>query len=152
LTTFSGSYCFEKNYNLTTVLLPSTLTSIIDGCFSYDPIPSIDLPVGLTTIGSSAFEGTSLSTLVLPSTVTTINNYAFWTNRLNTLTLYDETISIAKYAFRDSISDIYYRGSPGKTASDLEAEYATKYGDNDTLKPTASRTIHYVPYEDWHTE
>jgi hypothetical protein len=110
------------------------------------------LPSTLSTLGSYCFYNCGLSEFTIPSSITTISAYALYTNALKTLTLYDETISIANYAFRDSISDIYYRGSPGKTVSDLEAEYATKYGSNDTLKPTASRTVHYVPYEDWHTE
>ena len=106
----------------------------------------------LVTISYLAFDATSLSEVVLPSTVTTIGSSCFKTNTLKTLTLYDETISIQNNSFNNVIEDIYYRGSPGKTASDLETEYATKYGSNNALKPTATRSIHYVPYEDWHTE
>ena len=45
--------------------------------------------------------------------------------------------------------DIYYRGAQGKTVSDLETEYNTRCGNNDYLKPTETRTVHYIPYEDW---
>jgi hypothetical protein len=47
------------------------------------------------------------------------------------------------------MTDIYYRGAQGKTVEALETEYNTRYGNNSYLKPTTSRSVHYVPYEDW---
>lgn len=166
------------NTGLTQIVLPSTVTTLTSSCFRGTKISMADLgsctgitvlpdsifkdtnnlsivvlPSTLSTLGSYCFYNCGLSEITIPSSITTISAYALYTNALKTLTLYDENISFTGGSqFNNYIENVYYRGSQGKTAADLETEYLAKYGSNDTLKPTASRTVHYVPYEDWHTE
>ena len=166
------------NAGLTQIVLPSTVTTLASSCFRSTKISMADLgsctgiavlpdsifkdtnnlsivvlPSTLSTLGSFCFQNCGLSEITIPSSITTISAYALYTNALKTLTLYDENISFTGGSqFSNYIENVYYRGSQEKTASDLETEYLAKYGSNDALKPTASRIIHYVPYEDWHTE
>lgn len=92
---FSGS-------SLTEIVIPNSVTSILDNCFDYcnylqrvtlssslTEIPlnalwhcvvleSINIPEGVVTIGDGAFQGcSSLTNVTLPNTVTTLGEYAF---------------------------------------------------------------------------
>ena len=76
-----GDYAFGgSNYkNLTSVTLPSTLTTIganaFNGCSA---LMSIDLPEGLTSIGDSAFRSCGLTEITLPSTLKTLGASVFY--------------------------------------------------------------------------
>ena len=74
-----GNYAFSDCSGLTSLILPSSVTSIgysaFYGCIR---LTSLTLPSSVTSIGSSAFEGCrSLTSLILPSSVTEIGNSAF---------------------------------------------------------------------------
>jgi hypothetical protein len=63
---------------LTTVVLPNTITSIESNCFSTTPaLQNINLHEGITKIDSDAFEMSGLTSITIPSTVTTIGSDAF---------------------------------------------------------------------------
>ena len=144
------NYCFYSCPSLSSINLEN-VTSLGGSCFAFcSSLESISLNSSLTTIPVCCFSGTKLSSVEIPSTVTAISSSAFNTNTLKTLTMYDvNTINVSSYAL-PYLTDVYYRSyTPGKTASDLETEYSTRYGSNNQLKPTTSRTVHYVPYEDW---
>lgn len=74
-----GNYAFSGCSGLTSLTLPSNVTSIgysaFYGCIR---LTSLTLPSSVTSIGSSAFEGcSSLTSLILPSSVTSIGKSAF---------------------------------------------------------------------------
>lgn len=74
-----GNYAFSDCSGLTSLILPSNVTSIgysaFYGCIR---LTSLTLPSSVTSIGSSAFEGCrSLTSLTLPSSVTSIGKSAF---------------------------------------------------------------------------
>ena len=75
-----GNYAFEGCSGLTSITLPSGVTSIGDSAFSgCIGLTSITLPSGVTKIGNYAFEGCSgLTSLTLPSGVTEIGEGVFW--------------------------------------------------------------------------
>ena len=93
---------FSDRSNLTTIALPSSLTTIGDyafhGCSS---LTTIALPSSLTTIGDYAFHGCrSLTTIALPSSLTSIGNYAFYNcSRLTAIELPSLLTSIGEWAF-----------------------------------------------------
>ena len=130
-----GNYAFSDCSGLTSLILPSSVTSIgysaFYGCIRLtsltlpSSVTSIDgrafygcsslfgltLPSSVTSIGSSAFEGCrSLTSLILPSSVTEIGESAFrGCCSLASLTLPSSVTSIGKSAFEgcSGLTSIY---------------------------------------------
>ena len=70
---------FYKCYELTEIVLPSTLTSIEEKAFFRCDIRELTLPDTLTFIGKDAFSYCyNISELTIPETVTQIDEYAFY--------------------------------------------------------------------------
>ena len=107
-----GNYAFSDCSGLTSLILPSNVTSIgysaFYGCIR---LTSLTLPSSVTSIGSSAFYGCSgLTSLTLPSSVTEIGESAFeGCIRLASLTLPSSVTSIGKSAFEgcSGLTSIY---------------------------------------------
>ena len=97
-----GNYAFSDCSGLTSLILPSNVTSIgysaFYGCIR---LTSLTLPSSVTSIGSSAFYGCSgLTSLTLPSSVTSIDGRAFYgCSSLFGLTLPSSVTSIGSSAF-----------------------------------------------------
>ena len=97
-----GNYAFSGCRSLTSLILPSNVTSIgysaFYGCSS---LFGLTLPSSVTSIGSSAFEGCrSLTSLILPSSVTEIGSSAFYgCSGLTSLTLPSSVTSIGWATF-----------------------------------------------------
>lgn len=68
---------FAMFENLTSVTLPSTLTTIGKAALEECAFTTIDLPEGLTTIGDYSFQIGALTSITIPSTVTYIGEVAF---------------------------------------------------------------------------
>ena len=77
--TMIGEGIFDGCSGLTSVVIPSSVTTIEDGSFSgCSGLTSVMIPSSVTKIGISAFSGCSgLTSVVLPSSVTTIGSNAF---------------------------------------------------------------------------
>lgn len=145
-----GTSCFQNNYNLSSIDIENITTFGASAFYGCSNLTSVTLNSSLTLIPQSCFSAAGLISLEIPSTVVSISNFALSTSTLKDLILYDtNVISITNSAFSNSLSDIYYRGSPGKSVGDLETEYNSRYGNTTGLKPSTTRTIHYVPYEEW---
>ena len=107
-----GNYAFSDCSGLTSLILPSNVTSIgysaFYGCIR---LTSLTLPSSVTSIGSSAFEACyGLFSLTLPSSVTEIGESAFRGCRsLASLTLPSSVTSIGKSAFEgcSGLTSIY---------------------------------------------
>lgn len=74
-----GDYVFYGCSGLTSLTLPSSVTSIGRGAFyGCWKLTSLTIPSGVTSIGYSAFRGCSgLTNLTIPSSVTSIGDKAF---------------------------------------------------------------------------
>ena len=74
-----GNQAFDGCSSLTSLTLPSSVTSIGSSAFSgCSGLTSLTLPSSVTSIGESAFRGcSSLASLTLPSSVTSIGKSAF---------------------------------------------------------------------------
>ena len=97
-----GSSAFSGCSGLTSLTLPSSVTSIEWSAFSgCSGLTSLTLPSSVTSIGGSAFSGCSgLTSLTLPSSVTEIGWYAFsGCSGLTSLTLPSSVSSIGSFAF-----------------------------------------------------
>ncbi|HAH23255.1 MAG TPA: hypothetical protein DCL77_05785 [Prolixibacteraceae bacterium] len=70
---------FNKDKNLSYVLLPGSITSIGNGAFFFcDHLNSINIPGSVTSIGSLAFKYCkSLTSITIPASVTSIGDEAF---------------------------------------------------------------------------
>ena len=116
---------FSHCSNLTSIGIPSTVTSIGDRAFFFSGLTSINIPVGVTSIGYEAFRYCrDLSSVTVPDTVISIGDDAFsetyWYDNQNkglvyagkvaykykgtmpqdtSFTLKNDTVGIADYAF-----------------------------------------------------
>ncbi|MCD8019570.1 MAG: leucine-rich repeat domain-containing protein [Clostridiales bacterium] len=138
-----GKYAFGTYYyNLTSVTLPSTITSIGDSAFrDCSKLTSINLPSNITTIGSFAFEYcTGLKDISLPSSLISVGTCTFaHCSKLKSISIPVRTTVIAIKAFESctslkyifiptstteiqdgaflsctSLSDVYYAGTSAK--------------------------------------
>ena len=97
-----GDYVFYRCSGLTSLTLPSCVTSIgyqtFEGCSG---LTSLTIPSGVTSIGGGAFYGCSgLTSLTIPSGVTKIGIYAFdGCSGLTSLTLPSSVTSIGYQTF-----------------------------------------------------
>ena len=101
-----GNYAFEGCSGLTSITLPSGVTSIGDSAFSgCIGLTSITLPSGVTSIGDYAFSSCrGLTSLTLPSGVTEIGEGVFWECiGLTSLTLPSGLTKIGNSAFSGCI-------------------------------------------------
>ena len=75
-----GSFACWPYSNLTSVVLPNTLTEIESYAFGgSSELASINIPDGITSIGTYAFYGcTSLISIDIPNSVTSIGSQAFY--------------------------------------------------------------------------
>ena len=121
---------FYNNDNITSVVIPDSVTSIGDYAFAYCPnFRSVVIGDSVTSIGDSAFvrcpslssvvigEGvtsvgvwafydcTSLSSIVIPDSVTNIGEYAFCScSNLSSIIMGNSVTSIGNYTFCDCTS------------------------------------------------
>ena len=72
-------YAFLNASNLTSIVIPDSVTSIGEGAFSgCSSLTDIAIPDSVTSIGDSAFSNCrSLTSIVIPDSVTSINKYTF---------------------------------------------------------------------------
>jgi len=97
-----GGHAFSGCSSLTSLTLPSSVTSIGEFAFRYcSGLTSLTIPSGVTTIDYYAFaDCRGLTSLTLPSSVTSIGGHAFaWCSGLTSLTLHSSVTSIGDYAF-----------------------------------------------------
>ena len=97
-----GGHAFEKCSGLTRLTLPSSVNSIGEFAFRYcSGLTSLTIPSGVTTIDYYAFaDCRGLTSLTLPSSVTSIGGHAFaWCSGLTSLTLPSSVTSIGGHAF-----------------------------------------------------
>lgn len=93
---------FEKNYNLESVVLPTSLVVIGDGAFENTNISNIELPSNLKSIGKNAFISSKISEIIFPDSLEEIGASAFFNNKLTDITIPGSVKVIEASAFRDN--------------------------------------------------
>ena len=134
-----GNYAFEGCSGLTSLTLPTGITSIGYGAFiGCSGLTSLTLPAGTTWIGSCAFQGCSgLTSLNLPAGITEISGCAFiGCSGLTSLTLPVGITEIGGRAFE---------GCSGLTSIYVYAEKVPEIGSYVFEGVDAKRCTLYVP-------
>ena len=154
-----GDYAFYGCSGLTSLTIPSSVTSIGKSAFSgCSGLTSLTIPSSVTSIGESAFwDCSSLTSLTIPSSVTSIGNYAFYDcSSLTSLTIPSSVTSIGYAAFYDcssltsltipssvtSIGEAAFSGCSGLTSLTIPSS-VTSIG-NYALKGCSGLTSIYV--------
>ena len=72
------------------------------GCIG---LTSVSIPSSITTIGEGAFSGSSLTSLSIPASVTTINDFAFYRcEKITSVTIPESVTTIGKEAFAECVA------------------------------------------------
>ena len=91
-----------QNKQLTSVIIPNSVTNIYVHAFSSNQLTSVTIPTSVTSIGHSAFYGNKLTSVTIPNSVTSIGDYAFQSNQLTSITIPSSVTSIGDYAFKSN--------------------------------------------------
>ena len=141
-----GDYAFYGCSGLTSLTIPSSVTSIGSEAFSgCSGLTSLTIPSSVTSIGESAFwDCSGLTSLTIPSSVTSIGNYAFYDcSSLTSLTIPSSVTSIGNYALK---------GCSGLTSIYVYPEKLPKLGEKVFDGCNAKNCKVYVPtgtYDDY---
>jgi len=101
-----GRFAFATK-NLTSVVIPTSVTSIEPEAFYMNQLTSVVIPNSVTTIGVWAFLGNQLTSVTIPPSVVDIGDYSFSDNQLTSVSLpsattiqpgsFDENVTITRY-------------------------------------------------------
>ena len=94
--------CFYNCYHLTSVTIPSSVTSLGDYCFSgCSNLSSIIIPSSVTSLGEYCFGYCSnLTSITIPSSVTSLGEYCFYRcERMTSITIPSSVTSLGKSCF-----------------------------------------------------
>ena len=90
------------NKQLTSVVIPNSVTSIGEQAFEANQLTSVEIPDSVTTIGAAVFYSNNLTSVEIPNSVKVIGGGAFAENQLSSVTFEENSIltSIGSGAFR----------------------------------------------------
>lgn len=93
-----GEYAFHFS-GVQSVRLPRNLRVISEGLFHSSNLKSIDIPSSVTTIGDSAFSVSALESVTIPNSVTSIDGYAFSHTKITSVIIPDSVTTMGESAF-----------------------------------------------------
>ena len=85
--------------DLTSVMIPDTVTHIGEDAFYYNDLTTLELPNSIVSIGEGAFSSNLLQSIVIPSTITSISKNVFSYNQLTNVTIPSNINYIGEGAF-----------------------------------------------------
>ena len=98
--------CFYHCGGLTSITIPSSVTSLGRSCFSgCSGLTSITIPSSVTSLGENCFSWCSgLTSITIPSSVTSLGDYCFYNcSGLTSITLPSSVTSLGDHCFYDCI-------------------------------------------------
>lgn len=96
--TYIGLGAFSFN-QLTSVIIPNSVTTIENIAFINNQLTSVTLSNNLVSIPMGIFQGNMLTSITIPISVTSIQGNAFFNNQLTSITIPSNVISIGQRAF-----------------------------------------------------
>ena len=93
-----GSKAFGSN-QLTSVTIPNSVTSIGRYAFNFNQLTSVNIPYSITSIDEGVFAMNELTSITIPNSVTSIGEDAFAINQLTSVTIPNSVTSIGERAF-----------------------------------------------------
>ena len=90
--------------NLTSVVIPDSVTTIEVGAFAGNQLTNVVIPDSVTEIGGNNFANNQLTNVTIPDSVTTIGYSAFQNNQLTSVTIGNGIQYIDRSAFEKSSS------------------------------------------------
>ena len=135
----TGETLIITGYNAdggTDVVIPSNINGkkvveIASNAFQNKQLTSVIIPNSVTSIGDSAFWENQLTSITIPSSVTSIGDSAFWENQLTSVTIPSSVTYMGASAFNNNqLSDkdafIYKRNSDGGIDNTTIVSYGGK--------------------------
>jgi hypothetical protein len=102
LVTSIGRKAFSDCYNLTSITIPDSVTSIGELAFAHSRMTSITIGNGVTSIGRYAFGYAGMISITIGNSVTSIGEWAFSDcPNLTSITIPGSVTSIGGFAFND---------------------------------------------------
>ena len=86
--------------NLTSVVIPNSVTYIMDNAFENNRLTSVTIPNSVTYIGESAFARNQLSSVTIPNSVISLSG--FNNNQLTSVVIPNSVLFIGHYAFENN--------------------------------------------------
>mgnify|MGYP001201734294 CR=1 FL=1 len=100
-----GFQAFRSASHLTSITMPSSVTSIETSAFLATGFTSINIPASDTSIGQSAFGSSGLTSITIPSSVTSLGSFAFTGAQALTSVIFEagsQITTIDRYTFRNT--------------------------------------------------
>ena len=97
-----GDYCFDACSNLSSIIIPSSVTSLGGYCFyRCERMTSITIPSSVTSLGKSCFEDCYwLTSITIPLSVTSLGESCFKGCSLISITIPSSVTSLGKSCFQ----------------------------------------------------
>jgi hypothetical protein len=110
-----GSQCFAYCPKLTSVTIPSSVTSLGKNCFeNCTGLTSVTIPSSVTELGNYCFYNCySLTSITIPSSITSLPNYCFsHCSGLTSITIPSSVTSLEAYCFQDctKLEQVIFKG------------------------------------------
>ena len=99
-----GEDCFEWCSGLTSITIPSSVTSLGGGCFyGCSGLTSITIPSSVTSLGASCFSDCrGLTSITIPSSVTSLGQFCFYgCSGLTSITIPSSVTSLGESCFSE---------------------------------------------------
>ena len=114
--------CFYDCGGLTSITIPSSVTSLGRSCFSgCSGLTSITIPSSVTSLGDYCFYDCSgLTSITLPSSVTSLGDYCFCDCRgLTSITIPSSVTSLGEscFSYCSGLETVYFKGKVPKKTS-----------------------------------
>lgn len=139
-----GNSAFAYCYSLTSISIPSSVTTISSSlCGSCFSVVSISIPIGVTSIANSAFQYCySIESVSIPSGATSIGNYVFnYCNCLESIVLPSSVTSIGNSVFSTCYS-LAALTVPSNVTNIGNSAFSSCYGIAEYhIKPTTPPTL-----------
>ena len=135
-----GRRAFNYKTQITSVVIPSSVTTIKPYAFESCSLSSVTIPSSVTSIENSAFKGCSLTSVTIPSSITKIIDSTFYQCReMSYVVLPSSVTLIESFAFYgcSGLKDVYYTGTE-QQKSRMTIESPDSYN-----KPLVNATWHY---------